>query len=169
MDGWMESITIQFQLYIFQSNTNLIEQELNYQFQLIHELFQALVSDEISKWIFLNQDSRFPLPDGPGQVKLPDGQWIWTDFSSLFHMSRSKNFKFLKSGKWWFWEKASPAKFDEKSWCHTSRINFSFRLHRNVFPRAPLNCQLRQQQLVQVMAWCKTGNKPLPASEPIIA
>ena len=36
-----------------------------------------------------------PLPDGAGQVKLPVGKWIWTDFSSLFHISRSKNFRIL--------------------------------------------------------------------------
>ena len=51
----------------------------------------------------------FPLPDGPGQVKLPVGQVDLNRFYSfLFHISRSKNFKILQVSKWWFWEKASP-------------------------------------------------------------
>ena len=39
----------------------------------------------------------FPLPDGPGQVILlyQSGKCIWTDFSSLFHISRSQNFKII--------------------------------------------------------------------------
>ena len=47
-------------------------------------------------------------PDGLGQVKLPVGQVDLNRFF-LFYISRWKIFKFFKSGKWWFWETASPA------------------------------------------------------------
>ena len=43
-----------------------------------------------------------------GQVKLPVGLLVWTDFSSLFHISRSKNFKILEVGQVMILRKGKP-------------------------------------------------------------
>ena len=52
---------------------------------------------------------RFPLPDCPGQVKLyQSGKLIWTDFSSLFDICRSKNFKILGVGQVMILRKGEP-------------------------------------------------------------
>ena len=52
---------------------------------------------------------RFPLPDGPGQVKLPVGQ-VDLDrfFFFFFHISRSKNFKVLGVGQVMILRKGEP-------------------------------------------------------------
>ena len=53
---------------------------------------------------------RFPLPDSPGQVKLPVGQADLDRFFFFISYKQIEEFqKLLESGKWWFWEKASPA------------------------------------------------------------
>ena len=52
---------------------------------------------------------RFPLPDGPGQVKLPVGQVDLDRFFLFISYKQIEEFQNSWSqGKWWFWEKSSP-------------------------------------------------------------
>ena len=56
----------------------------------------------------LTRACRFPLPNRPGQVKLP----VWQDLNRFFffiwYMQIEEFQHSWESGKWWFWEKASP-------------------------------------------------------------
>ena len=50
-----------------------------------------------------------PFPYGPGQVKLPVGQVDLDRFFFFIWYKQIEEFQnSWESGKWWFWEKASP-------------------------------------------------------------
>ena len=69
---------------------------------------------------------RFPLPDGPGQVKLPVAQ---VDLDRFFFCISYKQIEesqnSWESGKWWFWEKASPAPLAwVMAWCLAAPVHY---------------------------------------------